>query len=247
MTKLAAYPSPGRGAWSLRGGLLPVRPGSTNKAGYYRLAQPTMGEKWIGLAHTQGDTSHDARVVHLAVEQIQIMLGFEEADIDGIFGPRTHQKVMALQARCGLKADGIVGPSTMRAGLTPLLQDLAARNGIPVAVLGGLIVNESNLDPAAVGVNGADHGIAQINLDVHPLSVQEAIDIEKALEFTVRDLSSIVARWQGKTSADPYDIAIANHNSPALAQIWARKGEAPHVVGRVFQIAEYVQRVRTSW
>lgn len=40
-------------------------------------------------------------------------LGLYNDDIDGIFGKNTHNAVLAFQAKCGLKRDGIVGPRTM--------------------------------------------------------------------------------------------------------------------------------------
>lgn len=39
-------------------------------------------------------------------------MGYYVAGLDGIFGPRTRQAVMDLQAASGIKVDGIVGPQT---------------------------------------------------------------------------------------------------------------------------------------
>lgn len=240
---------PGRGAWTLRGGLLPIRPTSTNRAGYYRRAQP--GEVPIGAAYARGtDKGHDAYVVWLGVREIQRMCGMFESDCDGIFGAKTEAEVRKLQVRYGLTPDAIVGPATIRAGLTPLIQDLAAHNDIPASVLGGLVLNESGLDPAAVGTNGTDHGIAQYNLSSHPdVTIEQAIDVDWALMEAVEDLAIARARFEPKVKAgvDPLDVAIANHNSPALAATWARQGFPPFVVGRIFQIEDYVARVKTIW
>ncbi len=41
--------------------------------------------------------------------------------VDGIFGPKTKARVVALQQRFGLKADGIVGPVTSRALVSNVL------------------------------------------------------------------------------------------------------------------------------
>ena len=41
--------------------------------------------------------------------------GFFRGSVDGIFGPGTEDAVKAAQTRYGLRADGIVGPSTWRA------------------------------------------------------------------------------------------------------------------------------------
>jgi hypothetical protein len=139
----------------------------------------------------------------------------------------------------------------MRALLTPSITDIAAANTVPVAILGGLLVNESGLDPAAVGVNGEDHGVAQINLAAHGknVSLAEAMDPHYAIHWSAEELWMTYSTWKSKAAdgVDPWDIAIANHNSPKLAMQWAKSGRPPFVEGRVFQIIEYVQKVRTSW
>jgi hypothetical protein len=239
------FPVPGRGAWGLRGGLLPIRPGSTNKAGYYRLARD--GERQVG----SGDlTNHDTYVVNLGVRAVQRLCGIAEKKVDGIFGPQTEGEVKQLQGELGLKADGVVGPATIKAGITGFVQQVAQDNGLPANILGGLLANESGLDPAAVGVNGSDHGIAQYNLDAHPdVTVEQACDVEWSILEAAEDLASVRARWNTRVApgVNPLDIAIAWHNSPALAQVWARTGSAPLVTGRVFQIATYVEKVKTAW
>ncbi len=42
-------------------------------------------------------------------------LGFYSERVDGHFGPETHQAVVSYQLNSGLKADGTVGPDTLRA------------------------------------------------------------------------------------------------------------------------------------
>jgi hypothetical protein len=42
-------------------------------------------------------------------------LGFSPGTIDGIYGPRTEQAVMAFQRSRGLPVTGVVGPDTRRA------------------------------------------------------------------------------------------------------------------------------------
>jgi hypothetical protein len=241
---MAKYPAPGRGAWRRTGGLLPAKPAGTGIIGYYRDAaasEKAIGSTWL----REEDTSHDAYCVFLGVKAIQALVG---AEVDGWFGPATAKAVTAAQAKAKIEADGIVGPASMKAFLTPQIEDLAVHNAVPTALLGGLLVNESSLDPACVGVNGMDHGLAQINLGAHEnVTVEQALDPAFAIEFSVNDLSMRHSQWFGRTKADPWDIAIAAHNSPLLAKRWAREGVAPVVEGRVFQIGDYVARVRTSW
>jgi hypothetical protein len=182
--------------------------------------------------------------VFLGVIAIQQLVG---AKADGWFGPGTAKAVTKAQFAAKIEADGIVGPASMKAFLTPLIEEMAVHNAVPVPILGGLLINESSLDPACVGVNGMDHGLAQINLAVHQLSVDQALDPQVAIDFTVADLSSRYAQWVGRTRADPWDIAVAAHNSPLLAKRWAQTGLPPVVAGRVPQISEYVARARAAW
>lgn len=244
---MSDFSVPGRGAWTTRGGLLRLKPGSTNSAGYYRMA--TAGETPVGSDFATGrDLGHDAEVVNLGVLAIQKLAGLAGSDVDGWYGGLTDQHVRAYQQSLGLKVDGIVGQATMRAALSPMVENVAARYGVPAGLLGGLCTNESSLDPAAVGTNGFDHGIAQINLKAHPnVSVKNAMDPHFSLLFAALDMQQTHDRWSHRTLADPWDIAIANHNSPLLASQWASTGVAPIVPGRIFQISEYVERVHHAW
>jgi hypothetical protein len=246
MSATTKYPAPGRGAWRQTGGLLPAKPGQKGSVGYYRNAaagETPIGSAWV----TKADTSHDAEAVHYGVRALQQLVG---AGVDGWLGAESDTNIIAAQTKAKVEADGIVGPTTMRALLTPLILDTAAANDVPAKILGGLALTESGLDPAAVGVNGQDHGIVQINLGAHPTTtLQQALDPGYALHFAAEDLSMVFRRYYGKTknNVDPWLIAVANHNSPLLAKRWALEGEAPYVEGRVFQIADYVQKIMTCW
>jgi hypothetical protein len=241
---MANYPVPGRGAWRLKGGLLPAKVGGAGRMGYYRLA---MGKEVpIGKAWISGSATHDEHVVYLGVKAVQKLSG---AVVDGWFGPDTLEAVVHAQGRLGVEADGIVGPSTMRAALEPLVRDACAAHGVPVSALGGILAHESSLDPAAVGVNGTDHGLAQINLSAHSaqVSLENAMDPEYAIGWTAEDLGQVHDVWEHKTKADPWDIAIAHHNSPLLAKNWATTGTPPVVANRSFQIQDYVEAVKAAW
>lgn len=47
--------------------------------------------------------------------QMRLVAHGYKLDIDGVFGPKTHELAMAFQAAHGLTADGVVGPKTWAA------------------------------------------------------------------------------------------------------------------------------------
>jgi hypothetical protein len=242
---------PGRGAWRLAGGLLPIKPGSASRVGYYRLSAPS--ETAVGAAYVRTTVpvrTYSTMAVNLGVKAIQRLCGMNEQDADGWFGAKTDAAVRAAQVAGKVAQDGIVGPGTMRALLTPVLQDQAIDFQVPLLILGGLMVLESALDPGAVGVNGVDSGLVQINRGptAHPeVTPADAFDPAYAAAWTAEQLRGVHDQWADKTDADPWDIAIAAHNSPVLATQWARASVPPRVPGRVIQIEDYVIKVRTGW
>jgi hypothetical protein len=247
---------PGRGAWRLQGGLLPLRKGSTSRSGYYRLAGP--GETPVGSAYvrkTAPDRSDSARAVNLGVQALQALCGLAPVERDGWYGKGTDAAVRAAQDAHGVTVDGVVGRGTMKALLRAIVEDLVLEVAPAVGLraefrecLGGLAAWESALDPAAVGVSGYDHGLVQINLAAHTdVTPEDAHNPWFALRFAATDLRATYDRWAGKTVADPLDVAVANHNSPRLARQYAETGVWPVVIGRVIQIEDYVVKVRAAW
>lgn len=59
----------------------------------------------------QGDRGADVMEAQIALRNA----GHDPGPIDGIFGPRTREAVLAFQAERGLQVDGIVGPQTRAA------------------------------------------------------------------------------------------------------------------------------------
>lgn len=60
------------------------------------------------------------------LQQRLCLLGlYDSGDVDGIYGPKTVEAVKELQRRCGIKADGIVGPETI--GCLPLDMPVSSR------------------------------------------------------------------------------------------------------------------------
>jgi len=88
-----------------------------------------------------------------AVVQIQQKLsgwGYYSGSIDGIFGEKTRQAVIAFQKKNGLTADGVVGNQTLAAmGLNNLITTTSASgsSGSNVALLARLISAEARGEP----------------------------------------------------------------------------------------------------
>jgi hypothetical protein len=233
---------PGRGSWTLTGGLLPLRPNAASTVGYYRA--PAITEAAPGFSYIIGnDRSDSAYCVHLGVKAVQRLAGMGGREVDGWLGPKTDQRIRAAQRSAGVTVDGIVGRTTMHAWLTPLITTVATASGIPVPILGGLVAHESGFDPAAVGVNGLDHGLVQINLSAHPdVTVADALDPSYAIAWAAHDLAAVHQRWLGHTQVDPWDVAVLHHNSPAWAQQLAMTGQYATKAG-----CDYVTAVRSAW
>jgi hypothetical protein len=235
---------PGRGAWRQKGGLLPLAPASANKTvGYYRRSIATevmVGRKGASLT----GATFSERMVWYGVREFQRRLGLAD---DGLFGDLTRAGVLSVQKANGLDEDGILGPATAMAIFSPLVRLTAKAHGVPAYALGGMSKWESGLDPAAVGVNGLDLGLVQINSGAHEVSMRNATDAQYALNFAAADLAEVMDRYRGKTKADLLSIAIANHNNPSLAKQWASTGKPPFSQSRKDngfpQIDEYVASV----
>lgn len=240
---------PGRGAWSLQGGLVN---NSGGVVGYYQTAnkgpQP-------GAAFLTGDTSDSAYCVHRAIKRIQNILE-KRLDlpnpfiITGVWNESTQEIMTDYQESAGLfPANGIFGQRTSQVFFKPQMVAAGRKYNVPWAFLYGMTARESSFDPAAVGSNGYDHGLVQINLSpsAHGLTItrEQALSPSWCYRYAAKTVKDVYSRWKGNTTADPWDIAIANHNSPVLAKKWAETGEPPFVEGRVFQIEEYVIDIRS--
>lgn len=237
----------GRGAWTQKGGATP----------YYALTAtgtPNVGSHWVrreraALPKDQSDAFHSVNAAAQATQRLLNAATGSTLVVDGWIGKATDTAIRQYQANNGLRVDGQIGPKTMRALLLPTAVKHAAAKAVPLDYMSGLVAFESGWDPAAVGMNGWDHGLGQINLEVHTVTWEQAMDYEYALEWTANNLINGYNRWLSrcqKSGANPWHIAIANHNSPKLAMEWAETGKAPYVEGRVIQIDTYVARVLAS-
>jgi hypothetical protein len=138
--------------------------------------------------------------------------------------------IIKAQRRFGLSEDGIAGPKTLRALLEPLIAAKATQYALPLDVLGGVCVFESGLDLAAVGVSGWDTGICQINLAASAargMTVADAVDPSRALDFTAKAMRVVHDRWAGKTEADVYDVVVASTTARSRPRSSRKQGRSP--------------------
>ncbi|MDD3270771.1 MAG: peptidoglycan-binding protein [Syntrophomonadaceae bacterium] len=75
-----------------------------------------IGHHYTGRILKEGDSGEDVKQLQRDLKK----LGYYNSSIDGIFGPKTRQAVMAFQADQGLAVDGVVGPYTYFALLKAL-------------------------------------------------------------------------------------------------------------------------------
>jgi hypothetical protein len=239
---------PGRGAWTTKGGLLPEKSGGKGP-GYYRLADKEKSEKDVGSAFAIGtDTSDSAHTVNLAVKAFQALCGMPYNERDGWLGPKTSKEGVDFQKRLGITVDGIFGPQTMRAALQMLILTKADLYAVNREIVIGIVGFESQFDLGAVGVNGWDHGLCQINLNPKngngaSISLEFALTPDLALDWTAKALRTVFNRTytlkRGISIERAWDVAILNHNSPKNAAILRDTGDYP-----TEQAKNYVESVR---
>lgn len=75
-----------------------------------------IGHHYTGRILKEGDSGEDVKQLQRDLKK----LGYYNSSIDGIFGPKTRQAVMAFQADQDLAVDGVVGPYTYFALLKAL-------------------------------------------------------------------------------------------------------------------------------
>lgn len=149
-----------------------------------------------------------------AVQELQRSLltdGFYHFSIDGIFGKGTETAVKALQRSKGLKADGIVGPATLKA--------LAEK---PLSNRGGNSVDRPATPPPMVNQSGTNEMLRWTV--VNPLfarkSTARVIDVDTGKSFMVH-------RYGGILHADVEPLTA--NDTPIMKNIyggawnWARR------------------------
>lgn len=128
--------------------------------------------------------------------------------LDGLFDQKTEQAVKDVQRKANLVQDGIVGKTTMRTLLTPVVQSASRSANVQWDIVLGLIFNESAFDPGAVGVlDPNDIGLAQINLLANPnVTISDAFCPSFAIRYVVNRLSAANAVFKNE------DDTIASYN-----------------------------------
>lgn len=219
-------PSEGRGAWSLRG--------KDNGSIYYaRLLR-----KRRDGGHPEYDAWHEA--VHHGVRGIQVLLIDAGYDVDetGVFRLQEKRAIKAFQSAHGITVSGMVGMTTARALLAPVITRAAMEELFDPSFLYGIARQESGLDTGAQGFSHpADKGVWQDNTDF--IESELAWDPIGAAYRTARRFRSCLNRYKGKGDDLRFNCAIAQHNAPAWADQWFETGEAPNDT-----IAGYVTAVR---
>lgn len=124
-----------------------------------------------------GSQGPDVRVVQSLLNRI----GYNAGPVDGVFGNRTYQAVVAFQRNNGLAADGIVGPATWRV-LDRLLRGYdtyTVRSGDTLysiarafyTTVSAIVTANPGIDPNRINIGQrltVPYGIDVVTMDVAP-------------------------------------------------------------------------------
>jgi peptidoglycan hydrolase-like protein with peptidoglycan-binding domain len=163
--------------------------------------------------------------VFLAVKEIQkrlnAILGANLA-VDGMLGPKTDAVIKQLQVKLGVIADGMIGPKTAAALFMDIVKKEAGNAGVDWSVVAGLIKQESQFDPGAVGfIDTHDFGLGQINHTSHPeLTIEQCFDHVFAIDYMVDRFKSALVYFSGNLRD-----AVASYNlGYGGTKEWIRNG-----------------------
>jgi soluble lytic murein transglycosylase-like protein len=141
-----------------------------------------------------------------------------------------------------------VGPETSQALFSPDIKARCKKLGwADPAVVCGVIKNESNFDPGAVGfVDDSDLGLAQINGPAHPDSSEgERLQPIYSIDFVIGYLANATKALRDE------DLAIASYNlGLGGARTWDKAGRpnpyAPAPGAPARDVEAYIQRIKTA-
>jgi N-acetylmuramoyl-L-alanine amidase len=164
------------------------------------------------LLHTPGHLMDGDDVA--ALQERLLSLGFPCGRVDGVFGWQTDGALRQLQRGVGLRADGLVGPLTLRA-LAQLAR--AVTGGHPHALREADVVRAAGpnltgrmvvLDPGHASEPGADHGA-----EAHGIVESEAVlDLVRRVEGRLAAVGVQVVLTRGLTGnpSEPERAELAN-------------------------------------
>lgn len=198
----------------------------------------------FGMNLPDPSDTYQTQRVRWAVTAIQTELvrrKFLYADVsklDGRIGGKTDLSIQQFQRACGLTPDGKVGPLTAAKLWSQFFAWWQISLVIPDNYLAGLCKLESGFDPGAEGrVDNRDRGVFQFNRLYHP-DITDKIAYSDPPFCIARAASMLRSAFD---SLGSWDAALANHNNPAKAKLWAATGVAPDA-----QIKTYVKLVKTA-
>lgn len=113
-------------------------------------------------------------------------------------------------------------PGKRRATTRETVEKVAEETGVPPDVLGGVVL---------WGTVAYD---------------QEQATAAQVTE-TAERLRAVHGTWEGKTDADPWDVAVAAQDDEGAATRWAESGRPQYDPDRSIPISEYVRRTRSAW
>jgi N-acetylmuramoyl-L-alanine amidase len=164
------------------------------------------------LLHTPGHLMDGDDVA--ALQERLLSLGFPCGRVDGVFGWQTDGALRQLQRGVGLRADGLVGPLTLRA-LAQLAR--AVTGGHPHALREADVVRAAGpnltgrmvvLDPGHASEPGADHGA-----QAHGIVESDAVlDLVRRVEGRLAAVGVQVVLTRGLTGnpSEPERAELAN-------------------------------------
>lgn len=141
--------------------------------------------------------------------------------LDGLFDKKTHDAVTEVQRKANLIQDGIVGKTTMKVMLLPLVALASKAANVNPQIVMGFLANEGAFDPGAVGVLDAnDIGLAQINLIANPhVTLSDAFCPSFSVKYVANRFAYALATFGNE------DDAIASYNlGVAGTREWIKAG-----------------------
>ncbi len=175
----------------------------------------------------QGSQPGPMRWAVLAWQQLLAEAGYLDVPRHGRYDQATADVVRQWQTDHGWPATGELTMAHARALLAPTIRREAAAAGIPAPILCGHLTAESVLDPAAVGANGVDLGIAQISVPYNTdLTEEQFFNVDSAIRYMAQRDARAFRRFGN------WNIAVVSYNSPVRAQQWADTGQPSALAAR---------------